>query len=176
MSLTDLTDALKQYLQIESVDAKQTKYLESFCTTADGYLFSVYNISVLDRQKQMQVVVTATRRKFYLPVLPVSSLVVKVDGVVLGEDNYHNTNDYIIFGDSVYGDVVIEILTGTPIDAQDGILGHCVQLAAWLYTSSDKSLLGVSAMSSGVKESTKLFEDIPKNITYFLQSVKPIRF
>jgi len=182
MVIDELLIALKQYLRIPNTDTEEEEYLKSFCEGAAGYISSQYRYNILDTQVVSKKMLTASRRnKIYLPEAPViedTVTVIRPDGTP--EPTTFNIMDAtLIFDEPIlyeYGIFKFSYTSGVLNTPEfQGDIEHCVQLAAWLYRTADKGLEGVDQISTGVKESTKMFSGIPRNITAYFETRQPIR-
>jgi len=182
MILEELLQELKQYLRIEQDDTEQDDYLKSFCEAADGYISAQYNFNIITKPVTSKQMLTASRRnKLYLPKVPVIA-----DSVEITKpDNTLETTPFTLIGGAIIFDEPIDYMFGVytityssgTVDSVEnrGDIEHCIQLAAWLYRIADKGLEGIDQISTGVKESAKMFAGIPKNITTYFESRQPIR-
>ena len=182
MVIDELLTKLKQYLRIPNTDTEEEAYLKSFCEAASGYISSQYRYNILDKQIVSKQMLTASRRnKIYLPEAPViesTVSVVRPDGTP-EPVSFTVMDAILIFDEAIlyeYGVFKMQYTSGVQNTPEyQGDIEHCVQLAAWLYRTADKGLEGVDQISTGVKESTKMFSGIPQNITTYFESRQPIR-
>ena len=182
MTLDELVVELKEYLRIDVNDTEDDSYLENFAQAAAGYIASVYRYHIIDETLvSTQQIDPARPNKFYLPRGPVkggSVTVVDEEGNVV-TNPYRLVNSVIYYKEPLPADGQIYTITydvgvGNGIEHK-GDIEHAVALAAWLYRTADKGLEGIDQISTGVKESAKMFSGIPKNITSYFETRQVIR-
>ncbi len=182
MVIADLITELKEYLRIDAADIEDNVYLQNFCIASAGYIASVYRYHILDETLiTKQQYPQSHPFKFYLPHGPTkegSVTVQKPDGTEMSEP-FRLINDVIVFEEPILYDsgvftITYDVGIGNGIEHR-GDVEHCVALAAWLYRTADKGLEGMDQISTGVKESVKMFNGIPKNITSYFETRQVIR-
>ena len=180
MTYTEILDELKEYLKIPDDDVIDDDFLLGFVQTSVGYVISNYNYYMVDGTLTEIVPTTqAGQLKYYLPKGPAVSL----GAVVVGDEVVTTTaslkRTFVKFDEPIASiDVDVEFTYDVgvlPSAVTDGDLQHTVALAAYFYRQADKGLEGVAQISTGVKESGRFFEGIPKYIKDYFQSRKFMR-
>ena len=182
MTLDELVVELKEYLRIDANDTEDDVYLTNFVQAAAGYVASVYRYHVIDETLSATLQLNmGNPTKLYLPRGPVKSGTVSVTDSS-GQPvpvTFSTIGNALYFSEPLvqYGQlftVTYDVGIGTGIEYR-GDIEHTVALAAWLYRTADKGLEGIDQISTGVKESAKLFSGIPKNITSYFETRQVIR-
>jgi hypothetical protein len=183
MTLNSLVLELKEYLRIDALDMEENAYLSKFCESAAGYIASVYSYHILDTTLvSKQQYVASHPDKFYLPAGPAKDGTVNIKN----PDGTNLATPFTLINNTVIFDTYLEYTAGAFTITFDvgvehdeieyyGDIEHCVQLAAWLYRSADKGLEGMEQISTGVKESARMFSGIPRNITAYFETRQVIR-
>jgi hypothetical protein len=182
MTVEELLSELKLYLRIDELDTTDDEYLKQFCIAADGFISSLYRFNIITKPVETVQLLSTTRgAKIYLPQVPV------VDGTITitrPDDATEDTPFTLINGVIMFDKPVDYTLGAFKVTYESGVdnsviygadIQHCVQLAAWLFRTADKGLEGIDQISTGVKESAKMFAGVPQNIALHFEGRQPIR-
>ncbi len=182
MTLDEFVSEVKIYLKIKETDVDNDEILLQSATAAAGYISAYYSYYIIEStvDKEFYGVDNLTK-KFYLDVSPVTAVVPHVNEIEVIDNTYKVLNNTVYFTDAlgVSGDL-IKLSSTVGVDSTDihnvADIAQACALAGYFYKQADKGLVGVEQYGTGIKESARLFEGIPKAILDYFQMKKIYRF
>lgn len=181
MTIDDFVTELKVYLKIDDTDITNDGIIKQAAQMAAGYIVANYSYYILNTTVDKEFFAEDSQAKYYVNAGPTTAVVAYVNDVEV-VDNPSKVFNNTVYFDSTLGVVGdhIKLTSTVGIDitkeSHKGDFVSAAALAAYLYKQADKGLDGVSQYGTGIKESARLFEGIPKHITSYFETRKVFRF
>ncbi len=181
MTSADFLSNLKVYLKIKDTDVDNDGILQQAVEAASGFLIGTYSYYILEDTKVDEFYIVDLYKKFYLNAGPVRTLTAYLNNVEVTDNDNKVINNTVYFTDNLgtSGDLAkFEYTLGideTSVSGK-GDLAQATALAAYFYKQADKGLDGVMQYGTGIKESARLYEGIPKSILNYFETRKIFRF
>ena len=177
MTIDEFVLELKVYLKIKETDIENDALLKQSAMSATGFIIGAYAYYILaDTVSKELVADSNTQQKFYLNAGPTTNVVAYLNDIEV-TDNANKTINNIAYFESALGltNDFIKLTSTVGIDpantiAYGGDLANACALAAYFFKQADKGLDGVMQYGTGIKESARLYEGIPRGITQYFET------
>ena len=182
MTLPEFVTELKIYLKIKETDLDNDAILLQSAKAAAGFIISYYSYYIITDTVIKEFYSIGTETKFYLDAGPTTSVTAYLDDVEVTTNSNKLIYNTVTFAGALgaTGDV-IKLSSTVGIEpelnmAHLGDLAQATALAAYFYKQADKGLDGVMQYGTGIKESARLYEGIPRAILQHFETRKLYRF
>ena len=181
MTIDEFVTELKVYLKIKETDIDNDEILLQSARAAAGFIISYYSYYIITDTINKEFYYEAATKKFYLDAGPVVTVTAYLDNVEVTDNTSKVLGNTVYYTDNlgVAGEVIkLESLVGVSNTnmAHIGDIAQATALAAYFYKQADKGLDGVMQYGTGIKESARLYEGIPKAILQHFEARKIYRF
>ena len=180
MILDDFVTELKIYLKIKDTDITNDPILEQSARAADAFVSGMYSYHLLDNTLEKEFYAPDAETKFYLDAGPSISAVTYIDDVLVTDNDAKVIQNVAYYGTAIGGAlelVRIDYVVGldnTKV-SHIGDISQACALAAYFYKQADKGLDGVMQYATGIKESARLYEGIPRAILQYFETKRVFR-
>ena len=180
MNLAEFVTEVKVYLKIKETDVDNDAIITQAASAAAGFILAQYSFYVLDASLVKETQVDGSYKKFYLDAGPTKSVTPFVNDVEVTDNTVKIFNNVAHFTDTLGQiDDFVKLNYTVGLSLSDvGNLGDVSQactLAAYFYKQADKGLIGVEQYGTGIKESARLYDGIPRAVLDYFQARKIYR-
>ena len=181
MIIDALVTELKVYLKIKETDVDNDAILLQAATAAAAYIEANYSYNLIDVERTLEFyALDGLTKKFYLQASPTISVVPYLDDVEVIDNTYKLLNNMLYFSLPLgqEADLIKFIYQVGLQDTDSNYLSDIAQacsLAGYFYKQADKGLVGVEQYGTGIKESARLYEGIPRAVLDYFQMRKLYR-
>jgi len=180
MNLAEFVTETKVYLKIKETDIDNDAIIEQAASAAAGFILAQYSFYILDASLVKETQADGPYKKFYLDAGPVKAVTPFVNDVEVTDNTVKIFNNVAYFTNNL-GQLndFVKLNYTVGIDLADiGNIGDVAQacaLAGYFYKQADKGLVGVEQYGTGIKESARLYDGIPRAILDYFQARKIYR-
>ena len=181
MTLDALVTELKVYLKIKETDVDNDAILLQAATAAAAYIEANYSYNLIDAERTKEFyALDGLTKKFYLDAGPTLSVVPYLEDVEVTDGTYKLLNNMVYFELPLGQEAdlikfVYQVGLGVASSNYLGDVAQACSLAGYFYKQADKGLVGVEQYGTGIKESARLYEGIPRAVLDYFQMRKIYR-
>ena len=181
MILAEFVTETKIYLKIKETDIENDAIIEQAASAAAGFILAQYSFYVLDASLIKETQVDGAYKKFYLDAGPAKTVTPYVNDVEVTDNTVKIFNNVAHFTNALGAAddfVKLGYTVGLTVNnvAHEGDIAQAAALAGYFYKQADKGLVGVEQYGTGIKESARLYDGIPRAILEYFQTRKIYRF
>lgn len=180
MTKEEFVSEIKVYLKIKDTDIDNDPTITQVADATNGFIIANYSYYIVDATVVQNLQLEGASKKFWLNSGPAKTVTAELNDTPVMDNTIKLINNIAYFEDAfgVAGDF-LKLTSEVGLSATNpqnmGDVAQACALAAYFYKQADKGLDGVMQYGTGIKESARLFEGIPKGITGYFEARKLFR-